>query len=96
MTTSIWRIAQTRISHVRAETPEEAIRIALERGPLSGGTIEVTQLTGEELRAAERDLQRLTPSTFAEQAAAVKRPSGVMPAVRDTERPPIPREEPEE
>jgi hypothetical protein len=52
---------------------------------------------GRALEAASRNdpdelTRRLTPSRFDQAAAAVKRPSGTMAAVRDTDPAPAPRE----
>lgn len=83
-----WRVTQTSVSHVQADEPAEAIRIARERGLLSFGAIEVTEVTGEELR---RHMVPRSPSTFELQAAAVKRsPSGTMAAVRIPDTDPAP------
>lgn len=92
--TRLYRVSQTRVALVRAVDPEEAIQLARELG-----TIEVVEVTGEDLARHERERAPRSPSTFELQAAAVKRASGTMQAVRipdtDPAPGPIPREEPE-
>jgi hypothetical protein len=81
--TKLYRVTQTRVALVRAVDPEEAIRIERDRGTLTGGAIEVTEITGDELARIERERAPRSPSTFDMQAQAMKRPpSGTFAAVR--------------
>jgi len=55
---TIFRVRERREHLVEAESPAEAIRVAREKGGRGNGTIEVEELTGDELERVKAEWKK--------------------------------------